>query len=64
MYDAGRRLAKRVQGLWKKIKGLKMVKLKHNLPGISRVLLGLLIAGLYFLASNMAYNDCINLGIC
>jgi hypothetical protein len=33
-------------------------------PGASRVILGLLIAGLYFWASNQAFNDCINLGVC
>ena len=33
-------------------------------PGDSQVILGLLIAGLYLWASNQAYHDCINLGVC
>lgn len=40
------------------------MKNQTNSPGIPRVILGLLIAGLYSWASNQAYHDCINLGVC
>lgn len=40
------------------------MKYQTNLPVIPRVILGLLIAGLYFWASEMAFHDCINLGVC
>jgi hypothetical protein len=40
------------------------MKYQTNFPGIPRVILGLLLAGLYFWASEMAFHDCITLGVC